>query len=151
MRWRSQQLDLHRTVCRIPRPTGVCAILVVIHGLANVMQETALLRKLDICAQLGGEDTGQLRHFHRMCQLVLSIRSAEFQATHHAQDFSVQAGDVGLICRLFARFVDDLLDRLGLVFQNLFDVRGMNAPVQDRVLPARGGRFRGAPSLSRRR
>ena len=109
------------------------AFLVVVHGLADVVQEAALLGDLHVGADLGGQDAGQLGHFHGMGELVLAVGGAELEPSHHAQDLGMQAGDVGVEGGLFAGLVDDLLDGAGLVLHDLLDVGGMDASVQDQL------------------
>ena len=84
-----------------------------------------------ICADLRGQDASQLGNFHCVGKLVLSVGCSEFQAAHHAQHFGMQAGDVGIVGGLFACFIDDLFHCPGFIFDDLFDVRGMNASIQD--------------------
>ncbi len=86
-----------------------------------------------------------------MSQLVLPVGGAEFQATHHAQDFRVQTGDVGIEGGLFAGFVDDLVNGLGLFFDDLFDVSGMNAAIHGEAGEGAAGDLAADRVRSRRR
>ena len=110
---------------------GMGAFLVMVHGLADVVQKAALLGNFDVGADLGSQDSGQLGHFHGVGQLVLSVGGAELEATHHPQDLGMQAGDIGIKGRLFPGFVDDLFNGPGLVLDDLLNVGGMDAAVQD--------------------
>ena len=59
-------------------------ILIVVHGFADIVQEAALFGEFHIRAKFCGENTCQLGNFHRVRELILTIRCAEFQAPHHA-------------------------------------------------------------------
>ena len=98
---------------------------------ASVEKETALLGEFDICAKFCGKDARQFGNFHSMCELILSVGCAEFQTSHHAQYFDVQACDIGFISGLLTSFVDDLLNGFGFIFDDLFNVCGMNAPIEN--------------------
>ena len=84
---------------------------------------------LDVGADLGRQNAGQLGHLDGVRQLILPVGRAELQPAHHAQHLGVQAGNAGLEGGLFAGFIDDPVDRLAFLFQDLLDVRRVNATV----------------------
>ncbi len=110
---------------------GVRPVLVMVHGFADIVQEAALLGKLHIGTDLRRQDARQLGYFHGVGKLVLSIGGPEFQAAHHAHHFGMQAGDVGIVGGLLARFVDDLFHSPGFILDDFFNVCGMDPAIQD--------------------
>ncbi len=55
---------------------GVCAFLIVIHSLAQVMEQGAHLGRFDVGSQLRGQHGGDMGRFDGVLQLVLSIGCA---------------------------------------------------------------------------
>jgi len=43
----------------------------------------------------------------------------------------MDAGDIGIVGGLFASFIDDFFHCLGFIFDDFFDVGGMNTSIQD--------------------
>ena len=117
---------------------GMCAFLVVVHGLADVMQEAGLLGLLYVRTYLSRQDARQLGDFHSMGKLVLTVGCSELETSHHAQDFGVQASDTCFIRGLFPGFIDDFFYSPGFILDNFLDVGRMNTAVQNPELRAIG-------------
>src|SRR5690606_32419910 len=109
----------------------VRALDLVVHRLADVVQQTAHLGDLDVGAKLGGKHARQPRCLDGMGKLLLPVAGAELEPPQHLDHLAVQAAHARVVCRTLALFLDDLLHLLLGGFDQLLDAGGMDAPVED--------------------
>ena len=108
---------------------GVGAFHVVIHGLAQVVQQPGGLRDIHVRAQLRGQHARQVRHFHGVLELVLPVGGAELESAEHLHDLWVQPGHASIVGGLLAGIRDDAFHFLLLLLEDLFDVRRVDAAI----------------------
>ena len=73
--------------------TRVRTLDLVVDGLAEVVQQAGALRELDVDAELGGHDAGEVADLERVLEHVLAVARAELQAAERADELGVQAVD----------------------------------------------------------
>src|SRR5438132_6057747 len=112
----------------------VRAVVLVREHLADIVQQGAALRELDVELQLGRHDAGEPGDLLRVLQDVLSVRGAVAHPTHELHELGVHALDARLVHRLLARLDDPGFD-LGTTFSDdFFDPPRVDAPVGDESL-----------------
>ena len=78
----------------------------VVHRLADVVQETGPLGHVHVGAELGGHDPGQVRHLDGVLQDVLAVAGPELQPAQELDQLRVQAVYARLEGGLLALFAD---------------------------------------------
>ena len=74
-----------------------------------------------------------------MRQLILAVRGAEFQASKHFQHFGMNTSHTCIKSSLFAGFDDGFLHLFFLFVEDLFNVRRMDAAIQDQPVKRTAG------------
>ena len=111
----------------------VAALHLVVHGLAEVMEQSCALGKRDILAQLGGEQPRDVGHLDRVVQNVLPVRRAVLLTAQQLHELGVQVVDAGLERGAFALGLDGVLDLAARLFHHILDAGGVDAPVGDEL------------------
>ena len=110
------------------------ALDLVRQRLPEVVQHRRTLRDLDVRAQLGGHDPGQVDDLERVLEDVLPVARAVVEPPEELDDLLVEVAAVRLEDRLLAGLPDVVVDlRLGLVV-HLLDPRRVDAAVLDQPL-----------------
>ena len=113
------------------RDLAVRAVDLVVDRLADVVQQAGALGDLDVGAELGGHDAGEVGDLDGVVQDVLAVARAELEAAEDLDELGRHAVDVGVEAGLLAGLFDRGLDLgLGLVV-HLLDARRVDAPVGD--------------------
>jgi len=107
----------------------VRALHLVAHRLADVVQQRAHLRDLNVRAHLGCQHGSDMGSFDRVIELILAVARAIFQPAQQFDDLWVQHLQTRFDDRLLARVFDRLLDLTTRFFDFLLNARGMDAPV----------------------
>ena len=115
------------------------ALDLVVNGLADVVQETRALGKLHVGAQLGGHDARQVGHLDGVLKHVLAVAGAVFHAAQQANQFVVNAVQVGFEDGLFAGLADLVVDLLASLLDHFLDAGGMDAAVHDELFQRDAG------------
>ena len=117
----------------------VGALLLVVNGLAQIMQQAGALGNLHIGAHFGGHEAGQVAYLDGVLEHVLPIAGAVFHAAQQAHDFGVQAMLAGLKDGLLAGFLDGLFHvALGLL-HHLLNAGGVDAAVLQQLFNGQAG------------
>ena len=124
---------------------GVRALVLVIDGLADVVEQTGAARELDVGAELGGDEAREVADLDRVQQHVLRVRLAELQPAEVLHELGMHAVQAEIEDRLLAGLLADLVDFLLGLAHALFDARRMDAAVGDERARSRAARSRGAP------
>ena len=128
---------------------GVRAFDLVVHGLAQVVQQAGPLGQLGVDAQLVGHQAGEMGHFERVHEHVLPVARAELQPAEKAQQFGRHPVDVGVEHRLLACVLDLLLDLFAGLGVHLLDLGRMDAAVGHQLGQRQAGRSRAGRCRSR--
>ena len=105
----------------------------MVDGLADVVQQAGALGDLEVGAELGGHDAGQMGDLDGVVEHVLAVAGAELEAPEGADQLGRHAVDVGVEAGLLAGLFDDGLDLgLGLIVR-LLDAGRVDAPVGDEL------------------
>src|SRR3989454_4577728 len=86
------------------------AVVLVRQHLADVVQQRAALRELDVEPQLGGDDPREPGNFLRVLENVLPVRGAVAHPAHELHQLRVHALDAGFVYRLLARLEQRAVD-----------------------------------------
>ena len=105
------------------------AFLLVVHRLAQVVQQPGAAGDFGVQAQLGGHHLRQVRHFHRVFQHVLAVTGPEAEPAQKRQHLFGQVRQVGLLGRVTADFQQRFFHLLRHLGVQLFDAGGVNAAV----------------------
>jgi hypothetical protein len=112
----------------------VRAAEVAIDGLADVVHERRARRDRGVEADLARHDAGEVGHFLRVVEHVLTVARAELQLAHQPHDFQVQVEQAELEGGGLALLERGLL-HLGLhLLDDLLDARRVDAAVGDEPL-----------------
>ena len=118
-----------------PREVGaddrVRTLDLVVDRLAEVVEQAGALRELDVDAELGGHDAGEVADLERVLEHVLAVAGAVLQAAEGADELRVQPVDSAVEGRLLAGLVDGLADELLGLVEHLLDAGRVDAPVGD--------------------
>ena len=106
----------------------------VVDGLADIVEQAAALREHDITAELGCHDAGEVRDLDGMIEHVLAVARAVAQAAEQSDELRMESVDTRLECRLFASFLDALVDFALRLLDHLLDARRMDAAILDELL-----------------
>src|ERR1043166_1789909 len=113
---------------------GVRALLVVIDGLADVVEQAAALGHPLAHADLGRHHAAQVRDLHRVAQDVLPVARAVVEPSHELLELGVHAVRAHLEAGHLAHFDDLPVDLVANLGHHLFDARGVDAAVCDQPL-----------------
>src|ERR1043166_6071720 len=113
---------------------GVRALLVVIDGLADVVEQAAALGHHLVHADLGRHHAAQVRDLHRVAQDVLPVARAVVEPSHELLELGVHAVRAHLEAGHLAHFDDLPVDLVANLGHHLFDARGVDAAVCDQPL-----------------
>ena len=111
----------------------VRALALVVHCLADVMQQAGALRQSDVRTQLCGHQACEVAHFDGVLQHVLAIAGTEPQAAQQLDEFVVNPVLVGFEDRVLPGFADLVLHFLPGFFNHLFDPGGVNPSVHNQL------------------
>ena len=107
------------------------AVDLVVDRLADVVQQAGALGDLDVGAELGGHDAGEVRDLDGVVEHVLAVAGAVLEAPEDPDELGRHAVDVGVEAGLLAGLLDGRLD-LGLrLAVHLLDARRVDAAVGD--------------------
>ena len=105
----------------------------MVDGLADVVEQAAHLGDLDVRADLGGDDRGQVAGLDDVVEHVLAVARAELEPAQQLDDLGGQARDTGLVGGLLAGLAHDELDLGAGLGDDLLDAAGMDAAVGDEL------------------
>ena len=103
----------------------------MVDRLADVVQQPRPLRRHHLQAQFRRHQSHQVRYFHRMIQNILRITVPEMQPPQKLHYFRMHRRQTRFRHRSLAHAHDGLLHLLVDLAHDLFDARGMDAPVLD--------------------
>ena len=101
----------------------------MIDGLADIMQQTGALGLFDVHTQFGGHHAAQGGDFQRMLKDVLGKGGAVTELPEQADQFGMNAVNARIERRLFADFADLRIQFLLALLHDVFNARGVNAPI----------------------
>ena len=93
-------MTLHRQVVALRdlgADGGVRALDLVVDGLADVVEQAAVLAIMRRRPDLGGDDRRQARGLDRVAEHVLTVRGPVLQAAEQLDDLGGQPGDAGFV------------------------------------------------------
>src|SRR5450830_775125 len=126
-------LRLAVLLAELLRDVGVRTVDLVVDGLADVVQQAGALGDLDVGAQLGGHDAGEMGYLDGVVEHVLAVAGAVLEAPEDSDEFGRHAVHVRVEAGLFPRFLHGGLD-LGLRLKvHLLDARRVDTPVGDEL------------------
>jgi len=121
------------------RDLGVRAVHLMVDRLADVVEEAGAPGDLDVRAELGRHDAGEVGHLDRVVEDVLTVARPVLEASEELDELGRQAVHVGVEARLFAGLLDRRFD-LGLSLGVcLLDARRVDAPVGDELRQREAG------------
>src|SRR5450756_2034696 len=126
-------LRLAVLLAELLRDVGVRAVDLVVHGLADVVQQAGALGDLDVGAQLGGHDAGEMSHLDGVVEHVLAVAGAVLEAPEDSDELGRHAVHVGVEAGLFPRFLHGGLDLGFRLKVRLLDARRVDTPVGDEL------------------
>src|SRR5450756_1567172 len=80
-------LRLAVLLAELLRDVGVRTVDLVVHGLADVVQQAGALGDLDVGAQLGGHDAGEMGDLDGVVEHVLAVAGAVLEAPEDSDEF----------------------------------------------------------------
>ena len=111
----------------------VRALDLVVDGLADVVEQAAHLGDLDVGADLGRDDRGQVAGLDDVVEHVLAVARAELEPAEELDDLGGQARDAGLVGGLLAGLAHDEVDLGAGLGDDLLDAAGVDAAVGDEL------------------
>ena len=129
----------------------VRALDLVVDRLADVVQQAAHLGDLDVGADLGRDDRGEVARLDRVVEHVLAVARAVLEPAEQLDDLGGQARDAGLVGGRLAGLAHDEVDLGARLGDDLLDAAGVDPAVGDELGERRSGRPRGGPGRSRDR
>ncbi len=117
----------------------MAALHLMVHRLADVVQETRTARDRAIEPELVGDQLAEVRDLDRVAQHILAIAGAEPEAPHRLDDLRMKALHVGLDDSLGAEGVDAVLHLPARVLHGLLDARWVHAAIGDELLQSLDG------------
>ena len=112
----------------------VGALLLMVDGFADVMQQAGALGQLNVRPQLRSHHAAQVADFDGMLEHVLAVAGAVAKTAQQLDQFGMDAMLTGLEHGLLAGLPDLVLHLLAGLFHALFDAGGMDSPVHDQFL-----------------
>ena len=119
----------------------MAALDLVVHGLAQVVEQTGPLGGGHVRAQLRGQQPGDVGHLDGVVQHVLAVAGAVVHPTQQLHFLRVQVVDVGLQHGALALGPDDLLHLPFRLLHHLLDAGGVDTAVGDQALQGDAGDF----------
>ena len=115
------------------------ALHLMVHSLADVVQQARPLGGLHVGAQLGGHQAGNVAYLDGVLQNVLTVAGAVPQAAQHFLQLRVQAPDAGLQHGALALGADGGLHLPPGLFHHLLNMGGMDAAVGNELFQSQPG------------
>src|SRR4029077_799149 len=112
----------------------VRAVVLVRQHLADVVQQRAALRELDVELQLGGDDPREPGNFLRVLENVLPVRGAVAHPAYELHQLRVHALDAGFVHGLLARLEQRTVDLGARLVHHFLDPARVDTPVRDQPL-----------------
>ena len=112
---------------------GVRALDLVVDGLADVVEQAAGLRDLDVGADLGGDHRGQPRCLDDVVEHVLAVARPVLQPAEELDQLRRQARHAGLVGGRLAGLADDQVDLGAGLGDDLLDPAGVDPAVADEL------------------
>ena len=113
----------------------------MIQGFADIMQQAGAAGDGGIQPQFAGHNTGQVRHFQRVIQHVLTVAGAVTQPTQQLDQFGVNAVDTGLDNDALTLLLDGCLNLGGRLSDGFLNSRGVNTSVKYKLFKGHSGNF----------
>ena len=127
--------------CQFNTQLDMAAFHFVVHGLAQVVEQTGALGQGHIHTQLAGKQAGDMSNFHRMVQNVLTIRGAVLLAAKELDQLRMQTVDTGLEGGAFAFHLDGMIHFSAGFFHHIFDTGGMDTAIGDQLFQRQSCHF----------
>ena len=108
---------------------NVGALVFVSENLANVVEQCAASREIDIETELGGHDAGEPGNFLRVIEDILAVARSPTHAANEFHQLWMQAVHTALVSCLLAGLDDRRVDFLTRFVDDLLDPTGMDAAV----------------------
>src|SRR6185437_1947337 len=125
---------------RLPEPLadigpdqGVRPLDLMVHRLANVVEEPRLLAYIHIGAHLGRHAGAEDRDLHRVVEYVLAVAGPVLQPAHQLHQIGMQAMDAGVKGRPLARLADRAVHFLAGLGHHFLDAGRMNPSIGDQL------------------
>src|SRR4051794_1123698 len=112
---------------------GVRPLDFVVDGLADVVEQAADLGSLDVGAQLGRDDRGDVARLDRVHEDVLAVRRAVLQPPEQLEQVRRQARDPRVVGCLVTGLADDEVDLRARLRDDLLDAAGVDPAVGDEL------------------
>ena len=109
--------------------------------LADVVQKSRTLCKVDVQSEFRRHRSGQLCHFDGMLIDVLSVACSVFESAEQFDEFRMQSENAHFKHGSFAVFLDLLVEFLADFFHRLLDAGGMDPAVADELFQSKAGDF----------
>ncbi len=113
----------------------------VVDRLADVVEQAAHLGDLDVRADLGRDDRGQMARLDDVVEHVLAVAGPELQAPQELDDLRGQARDARLVGGLLAGLAHHELDLGARLVDDLLDATGVDPAVGDELGDRETGHF----------
>ena len=113
----------------------------VVHGLADVMQEPRATRQFLVESEFRRYDPRDMRHLEAVLKRVLSVAVAVLQLADRPDKLHVHILDSRIKQGAFPRLDDILLDFLRGLFDQFLDAGGVDPSVHDKPLQRKTGDF----------
>src|SRR5829696_5212130 len=127
-------LERHRMLLGDARADrGVRPLNLVVDRLADVVQQAANLRRLDVRAQLGRDDRRDVARLDGVDQHVLPVRCPVLQPSEELEEVRRKAGDAGVVRCLLPGLADDQVDLGAGLVDDLLDAAGVDPSVGDQL------------------
>jgi len=127
-------LVLAETLGEIRAEFGVRPLQLVVHGLADVVQQPGPLRLPHVKPQLRGHHARQMGHLDGVLQYVLGKTRAILELAQKGDDLGVDVVGAHVEGSPFARLLDDLVHFALHLADHVLDSAGMNPAVADEAL-----------------
>ncbi len=112
---------------------GVRSLDLVVDRLADVVEQAAHLGDLDVGADLGRDDRGEMARLDDVVEHVLAVARAVLEPAEELDDLGGQARDAGLVGGLLAGLADDEVDLGAGLGDDLLDAARVDAAVRDEL------------------
>ena len=111
----------------------------MIHGLADIMQQTGPLGDPHVQPKLCSQQAGKVRHLHRMLQGILPEACPEFHLSKQSDQFRVNAVDPHLQGCSLALLLDHHFHFFLSLLHHLLDPGRVDTPVHNQLLQSNPG------------
>ncbi len=128
------RLALAELLGEVVADLGVGALLLVVHGLADVVEEAAAAGEGAVEAELVGDDLTKEGDLDRVAEHVLAVAGAVGELAHRLRHLAVDVAEVDFQHRVLAGLDDFLVDLRAHLLHHLLDARGVHAAVGDQPL-----------------